>query len=318
MRPPAVAVDPRPEWDSDVRCDRRRIDPHTVPLYPFDPSPQPSALFFGLSKLLGPLLLPSHLILLGLVGCCGLMIARRSRRAGQIGTALLTGLLAAVVLTPVAAWTLAPLEQRFPRPDAERLDRLPPRAIIVLGGASDARLARERGDDALGPAADRLTAMIALARRYPETAILYSGGSGRLADQRDREADHVMRLLVRLGLPTDRVTAERDARNTAENGRAAAAWLAGLAPPATRAEGRGPILLVTSAFHMPRAVGVMHALGITVTAYPVDYRTSLQDKGRAPLHLAEGLAMLDLAGREWLGLAAYRLAGHTNAWFPAP
>ena len=114
------------------------------------------------------------------------------------------------------------------------------------------------------------------------------------------------------------MTAERDARNTAENGRAAAVWLAGLAPPATGAEGRGPILLVTSAFHMPRAVGVMHALGITVTAYPVDYRTSPQDKGRAPLHLAEGLAMLDLAGREWLGLAAYRLAGHTNAWFPAP
>lgn len=275
-------------------------------------------MFFGLSKLLGPLLLPSNLILVGLVGCCGLMIARRSRRAGQIGAVLLTGLLVAIVATPLAAWTLAPLEQRFAKPSLERLDRAHPRAIIVLGGAADARLARERGDDALGPAADRLTAMIALARRYPDAAILYTGGSGRLADQRDREADHIAHLLVRLGLPIDRLMAERDARNTAENGRAAVTWLAGLGPPAEAVEDRGPILLVTSAFHMPRAMGVMRALGIAATPYPVDYRTSPQDAARAPLHLAEGLSMLDLAVREWLGLLAYRLAGHTDAWFPAP
>jgi uncharacterized SAM-binding protein YcdF (DUF218 family) len=70
---------------------------------------------------------------------------------------------------------------------------------------------------------------------------------------------------------------------------------------------------------MPRAVGSFRAAGFPVTAYPVDYRTrGPQDAARFFPFVANGLRRLDLATKEWIGLLAYRLAGYTDALFPAP
>ena len=70
---------------------------------------------------------------------------------------------------------------------------------------------------------------------------------------------------------------------------------------------------------MPRAVGCFRAAGFNVAAFPVDYRTGgWQDGGRLNGFASEGLLTLDLAAKEWIGLVAYRLAGYTDAWMPAP
>ncbi|HET7210116.1 MAG TPA: ElyC/SanA/YdcF family protein, partial [Methyloceanibacter sp.] len=78
-------------------------------------------------------------------------------------------------------------------------------------------------------------------------------------------------------------------------------------------------LLITSAYHMPRAIGAFRKAGFEVEAWPVDYRT----RGRADLtrpfdKVSEGLRRVDVATREWFGLLAYWLRGRSDALFPAP
>lgn len=69
---------------------------------------------------------------------------------------------------------------------------------------------------------------------------------------------------------------------------------------------------------MPRAVGVFRAAGFDVTAYPVDYRTRGWGDALRPFDsIPAGLARLDRAAKEWIGLLAYALTGRTNALFPA-
>ena len=258
--------------------------------------------------------MPSSLLLATLTLSAGLLLIRKTRRVGYGGLVSVVLVLIALAVLPIGPWLLAPLEHRFGPPVPMGVLSPPPRAILVLGGAADARLARETGDDALGPAADRLTAMVRLSRLYPETPVLFSGGSGRLGDQADREADHVASMLDQLDLPAAHITWNREARNTAESGAAAAHWLmmGGLS------DGQGPILLITSAFHMPRAVGVMRSAGIDVTPYPVDVRFSREDRWRLRFDLSAGLIAFDHAARAWLGLLAYRLAGHTDQLLPGP
>jgi uncharacterized SAM-binding protein YcdF (DUF218 family) len=77
-------------------------------------------------------------------------------------------------------------------------------------------------------------------------------------------------------------------------------------------------LLVTSAWHMPRAIGCFRKAGFPVEAWTVDYRTS----GRIDLwpnsNLTVGLRQIDFATREYVGLLMYYLSGRTSALFPGP
>jgi uncharacterized SAM-binding protein YcdF (DUF218 family) len=78
-------------------------------------------------------------------------------------------------------------------------------------------------------------------------------------------------------------------------------------------------LLVTSANHMPRAMGAFRKAGFTVEPWPVDYRTA--DKYDRYLMFeapSEGLRRLELAVHEWIGLIAYRLMGRSDELFPRP
>src|SRR5262249_32669385 len=78
-------------------------------------------------------------------------------------------------------------------------------------------------------------------------------------------------------------------------------------------------LLVTSAYHMPRAVGVFRHAGFKVEPYPVDYRThSQKDLTRLFETVGDGIKRTDLAVKEWVGLLAYRLSGRTDELFPGP
>jgi len=139
---------------------------------------------------------------------------------------------------------------------------------------------------------------------------VFSGGSGSLAAPADRDADAAGPLLLALGVDAARLTLEADSRNTSENAVAALA-AAKPAPGETW-------LLVTSAFHMPRAVGCFRRAGWSVTAYPVDFRA---DPGEWPSLFrtpARRFAELHLAVREAVGLVAYRLLGRTDALWPGP
>jgi uncharacterized SAM-binding protein YcdF (DUF218 family) len=118
-----------------------------------------------------------------------------------------------------------------------------------------------------------------------------------------------------MGVPEARLILEAGARDTYEN----AVYLkADLDKLGLLGLGKRWVL-ITSAYHMPRAMASFRQAGFEVEAWPVDYRT----RGRADLtrpfdKVSEGLRRVDVATREWVGLLAYWLAGRSSTLFPAP
>lgn len=262
---------------------------------------------FYISKVLWGATQPTMLLLV-LVVAGAVLLYTRYQRAGRrlvIAAALLLGVGGVL---PLSTWLLLPLEQRFPRPD---LDGRKVDGIIILGGGEDSRIATVRGVHALNMSGERMTEAVALARRYPDAKVVFTGGSAAILETPTFEADAAKRLLSDLGIEGDRVLFDREARNTAENAR----YAKELAEPKP-----GEVwLLVTSAWHMPRAVGLFRKAGFDVVPWPVDYRTA--GPGDAWVLFptpGEGLRRLDSALREWIGLALNRLSGRSDALFPAP
>ena len=77
-------------------------------------------------------------------------------------------------------------------------------------------------------------------------------------------------------------------------------------------------ILVTSAFHMPRAIGAFRHTGWNVVPYPVDYRRGARSEDTSGRNLGHGLQTLNVALREWLGLALYYADGRIDRLLPAP
>ena len=264
-------------------------------------------MFFILSKTLGAILLPvNFLIGIGVLGAVLLLTRRAVVGRRLLATAAV--LFALCGFSPIGRLLILPLEQRFPPWDPSHGA---PDGIVVLGGSIDPDLSAARGRTILSHSADRIVAAAVLARQYPNARIVFSGGSANLLfDDSAKEADYALSVLESLGVAKERLSADRLSRNTIENAEFAKAV-------ANPKEGER-WLLVTSAFHMPRAIGLFRRAGFKVEAYPVDWRAS-PSKGSMFSSLAvRGLERTDLAMREWIGLAAYRLTGKIDTFLPGP
>ena len=264
-------------------------------------------MFFVLSKVLWMVGAPTNLAVLLLVAGGFLLFFGRmdwGRRLVVVAAAVI----ALGGFLPLGTLSLLPLENRFPRPP---LDGLDPAGIIVLGGAIDQVISATRGETIVADAGSRITEGAVLARRFPSARLLYTGGSNALMGTIGSEAGDAKRLWVALGIDSDRIMIEDKSRNTAEN----AEFTQALLRP--RPEQRW--ILVTSAYHMPRSVGLFRAVGFRLVPYPVDYHTTGTWRDFEPNRDASlGLARLDFTLREWIGLVAYRLAGKTDALLPGP
>ncbi|WP_256754003.1 YdcF family protein [Mesorhizobium sp. Mes31] len=258
-------------------------------------------MFFIISKLIEFFLIPSNLVtLLGLAGIVAILVGRsRLGRACIIASILL---LAICGWSPLGPAALVVLEDRFPQPVIDR----PVTGIILLGGAVDTHISGDRGTLAMNEAGERLTATVDLSRRYPDARIFLSGGLGHIDSAGALAESQVARdILVSLGVSPQRIDMEERSRNTCENGTESVA--------AVRPKTGELWLLVTSASHMPRAVGCFRAAGFGVTPYPVDYRT----RGTGDLKRRAGSIAVGLAAHEWFGLLTYRIAGLTVELFPS-
>ncbi|MEP4032142.1 YdcF family protein [Roseibium polysiphoniae] len=216
--------------------------------------------------------------------------------------------LAVCGLSPAANVLILPLEERFPRPEGP----LDVDGVIVLGGSLDTIVMGERKAPALTSAAERLTIVPRLARQFPDVPIIHTGGHGLLTPANASEADGASALFEDFGLPSDRVILEDKSRNTYQN----ALFTKRLINPQPGQKW----LLVTSAYHMPRSIGVFRKVGWTgLVAYPVDWRTrGWEDTKLGFSGVSNGLKRFDIAAREWIGLAVYWVSGRTSALFPAP
>jgi uncharacterized SAM-binding protein YcdF (DUF218 family) len=260
---------------------------------------------FVISKLLWLIAAPGNFLLLLLVAGVARSIASARRRGFVLIATATLGLLAIATL-PIGVWLAAPLEDRFPAPTPPaRVD-----GIVVLGGSVDPLLSLAHGQVALTAAAGRITETVALARRYPTARIVISGGDGRLNPGVLSEAGATRDLLVQLGVAAQRIEIESVSRNTYEN--------ASLSYVAAQPKPGETWLLVTSAMHMPRAVGCFRRAGWTILPYPVDYRTSTRMAMMPGVLLADNLVLVNVAAKEWLGLVAYRWLDRTDALLPGP
>jgi uncharacterized SAM-binding protein YcdF (DUF218 family) len=260
---------------------------------------------FILSKIVGILSNPANLVFL-LVAGGWLLLAMGRQRAGRGVVGLAVALMVVCGVIPLDEMLVQQLENRFPATVLpERVD-----GIVVLGGAIDPGISEARGQVAVNGAVERLTALLPLSRRYPDARLVFSGGSGTVLSQDIKEARYAENFFRDIGLDVGRVILENQSRNTREN--------AVLTRDMVKPQPGESWLLVTSAVHMPRAVGSFRAVGWTVIPYPVDYQTAGTLTPTNSLRFNFGLGSYNGVLHEWMGLVAYRLAGWSDALLPGP
>ncbi len=227
------------------------------------------------------------------------LVHRKPIVARRMGWAALTMVLI-LGWKPLPDLLLRDLEGRYPeQPLAADLNRYA--GMVVLGGASAAGyVAQDHSLPQLNDAAERMNAPVAALRRNPGLRIVFTGGEGELFAAGPSEAARARAFFDSMGVAADRVTYEDESRNTFEN-----AMLTALVPGIDRTQ---RWLLVTSAWHMPRAMATFTKAGWNVTAYPVDFRTGSATPWTEyswPISIAHW----HIALHECTGLVAYRITG---------
>lgn len=263
-------------------------------------------MFFYLSKAFWFLVHPGNLLLILLVAGTVLLWTRWNR----VGRALLTvaaGFALFIAVVALGDRMTAAVEDRFPA-----VTELPETVdgIVVLGGVVSPWQSKARGQLAVGGAVERLLAFAELAERYPEARLVFTGGSGDPFHQDLKEAAMIKPLLTRLGVDPGRVLFEDESRNTVEN----AEFTRDLVQPADSETW----ILITSAFHMPRAMGCFRKAGWRMIAYPVDYGTTGKAGSLFQFNFTSGLNRMASGLHEWLGLIFYWILGKTDEPFPGP
>jgi uncharacterized SAM-binding protein YcdF (DUF218 family) len=254
---------------------------------------------FYASKIIWFFLQPS--VVLILLFMLGFWLYRRGRTRAGMRVLVATVLIYVVGgLSPLANAIILTLEQQISRPPMGELGDVT--GIMVLGGVIDTLVTSTRDEIAVNESAERLTETAALAFRFPKARIVISGGDGALLYASMGEAGVAKRFFTRIGIDPERILVEEKSRTTSEN----AAFTKALVSP--RPGERW--LLVTSAFHMPRAMGTFRAAGFDLMPWPVDFRTrGPDDLMRFSPRPSEGWRRIDLASKEWIGLLVYRLIG---------
>lgn len=264
-------------------------------------------MFYYLSKVIWFVVQPSGLLLILVVAAAVFAFTRYQQLARAFAVAAAVLFIVGGLL-PLSTWLVLPLEERFPRPDltGKQVD-----GIIVLGGMEDARVMAGRHAHGLNETGERVTEAAALARRFPDAPVVITSSPPPPGDGGLSGAAAGARILEEMGIARDRLILEEASNNTWQN---AVNTRALLKPKPGQLW-----LLVTSANHMPRAMGVFRKAGFHVEAWPVDYRTaSSADAARLYYSPNEGMRRLDMGVREWLGLFVYWITGRSSAVFPGP
>ncbi len=221
---------------------------------------------------------------------------------------LLLGILLSMLIFPIGNELLVPLETRFAAPTKlpEQVD-----GIIVLGGAVDEVVSAGRGHLSINAEAERLMAPVSLRAVYPHARLVFTGGSGSLNPGPLKESEKVRHFWHDAMGDSAQVLYEEASRNTHEN----AIFTRDLVHPKAGEKW----LLVTSAAHMPRAMGLFRKAGFEVIAYPVAFKsTGKGGQWYVPRTAGTALGNIESAVHEYVGLWVYYLTGRIDHLFPAP
>ncbi|AWB33461.1 YdcF family protein [Orrella marina] len=201
-------------------------------------------------------------------------------------------------LPGVAAWLHRGLEHQAHQIVAQRSVQQPFAGILLLGGAGQSfpsSIASTFGHADFGDAVDRILYAAQLYREGVAPRIIITGGNWRLEDtDRPSEASSTRELLIHLGVPAEDILVEERSRTTRENFLYTDALL--------KQHGiNGPLALVTSASHMPRAIRNAQTLRIDAEGFPTDWRShGLMLHALPWLPSASALSQSEVALKEWL------------------
>ena len=254
-------------------------------------------MFFLLSKLLDVFISPVAWVLVLLVAS-----AASKRRDVARGLAGLAGVVLYVFSTGFVASRMAQALESTAQKTMR--DDVTYDVVIVLGGLVDDQVTAVWGEPAYNDNVERLLVSYDLLRTGRARTAILSSGVGHLGTAGVPESDTLVEQLVRWGIANDRLIAERSSRNTHEN--------AVESKRIVDERGAKNVLMVTSAFHMPRAAGCFRKVGLAVDTLPVDRRTA--NPHFTPLELIPRAGNLQESAHvihEWVGRVVYRLRGYT-------
>ena len=261
---------------------------------------------FIISKILWVFLSPGNLLVLLLLAGAFLGVAHDPlrRNIGRRISFTAALILFFIAIFPVGGWLLAPLENRFPAQAPEHVA-----GIILIGGDEKPRLSEARGQPVFLDSGRRYIEFASLARQYPQARLVFSGGSPALAVTTGmHDADVAKQALADLGVPVERMVFEDASRNTHEN----AEFSYNLIHPTPEQTW----LLVTSAFHMPRAMASFRKAGWVIDPAPAGYLSDGTFSARLEFNLGEHLLEMSWAAHEYYGLLAYWLMGYIDDPWP--
>lgn len=260
-------------------------------------------LSFFLSKFLWLFVAPANLFCLAfLVGAFFALSNHAGRkRFGQRLCFILSLLLFLLATLPIGQWLLTPLENLYPASRPAQVD-----GIILLGGDESSRLTTARGEPNVLASGTRYLKFIELAAKYPNAKLVFTGGSNKVHAANDlSQAAIAQQIIAKSGIDPTRVIYEDRSRNTYEN----AAFTGEIVKPSKDENW----LLVTSAYHLPRAMGCFRQAGWNVYAAPAGYLTAGGYGFGLDFDVLAHLVETHIALREYVGLLGYAMLGRV-AW----
>lgn len=263
-------------------------------------------MFFYLSKILPLLLSPLPLFLIFCI-FSAIFIRLRFLRILLITFSISFWISASHAFSDIL---LRSLENQYPQilpAEAPEAD-----SIIVLGGMTQ-QTAYRQGNPEFSAGVDRLITGVDLLRENKADQLIISGGSGLILQRGLYEADVLRIWLIERGYDAEKIIAENSSRNTAENAHNSLALLPCNQSASQEENQPYRILLVTSAFHMPRSMAVFQKANncnVEIIPVPTDFRSSRFFPGPEVLFPSPGgLLNSTIALKEYIGYFAYSIQG---------
>jgi uncharacterized SAM-binding protein YcdF (DUF218 family) len=190
------------------------------------------------------------------------------------------------------------VESRYPVVAVHQVE--PADAVVVLGGILGPRVGEGLVPNFLDTS-ERFEAGVALLQAGKAPALVFTGATMSWRNTKSTEGDELTRLAIARGVAAEKILVTREIVNTTGEAAAVAELM--------KAHGWKRVILVTTGWHMPRAVWQFQKAGVDCIIFPVDFRFDPARKTGAVDFVPRGEAwqMTETALRECYGQLFYRL-----------
>lgn len=210
-----------------------------------------------------------------------------------------------IVITPLPEWGMTCLENRF-----QRLQKFPEnvKGVIIIGGIVDRKISKTRGEPSFNMFGSRMLSVLKLMHERPQLEYIIMGG-GRPFIENYQEADILVRYLEFIKPKLGKLMFDNISSTTVESAQVSYNMIK--PKPGER------WVLLTSAYHMPRAVGIFRKAGWDIIPYPVDFHTSGKYEWHLNFSVWWGFMMWSISTYEMLMNAVSYMNGESDALLPS-